>query len=203
MALIERDEALELIGENRLSGIYNAITRAWDAYLDYPMDKRIVHSERSRASLMHDHMIDEAARYAVVSSGIEIIIRRKLYLFVLDARLAIRFKMFDETLRTKNQLTKQVQQFKEQSRLPGVTSAHNLEAGYVLDKDGLSLKAVHLVCPNGPNIPYWDVLMTEKDKISIVEDLFSKRVDSEEEVQASRVKRKEQAKIITIKKNDN
>lgn len=203
MALIEREDALKLIGEDRLSGVYNAITKAWDAYLDYPMDKRIVHSERSRASLMHDHMIDEASKYVVTTDGIEIINRRKLYLFVLDEKLAIRFKMFDETLRTRNQQTKQVMQFKGQMMLPGVNSSHNLEAGYVLGEDRQTLKAVHLVCPNGPRSVYWDVLLTKESAISVVEDLFSKRMDIEEEDQSTRVKRKQQATIINITKNGN
>ena len=200
MALIEREEAIAILG-GHLPAFYRVVSGAWDDYMSYPIDKRIVHSVRSRASLVHDHMIDRASRYATQESGVHILERRKLYLFVFDRRIAIRFKKFDEDLRTSNQPSKQVHQFKHQRQLQGVEAAHNLEAGYIVGADGQSIQAIHLVCPSG-NRAYWDVLLTESTQTTVIEDLFAKKVATEEENDGAKVKRRQQAQIIQLKKND-
>ena len=200
MSLIEREEALSILG-GHLSAFYKVVNGAWDDYMSYPIEKRVVHSGRSRASLVHDHMVDRASRYAVEEIGVQIVELKKLYLFVFDGRIAVRFKKFDEELRTRNQPTKQVRRFKFQDQLPGVEAAHNLESGYILDANGQSIQAIHLVCPSGFGV-YWDVLLTENAQLTVIEDLFAKKVASEESDEGAVVKRREQAKIIQLKKND-
>ena len=201
MALIEREDALTILGNDRLVGIYRVVSNAWGVYQSYPIELRIDHSVRSRASLLHDHMISGAAKYAGQAAGIQIVERKKLYLFVVDAKLAIRFKKFDEELRTSNNPTGQVHKFKNQVQLPGIEAAHNLESGYILSEDGQSIQAIHLVCPSGRGI-YWDVLLTESTQTTVVEDLFSKKIATEESDEGARVKRREEAKIIRLVKND-
>ena len=118
-------------------------------------------------------------------------------MFVVDAKLAIRFKKFDESYISKNQPTKQVKDFRGQLQLAGIEASHNLEAGYILDQDG-QLKAVHLVCPSGLKSNYWEVLLTQSGSESIVSDLFAKKVDEEGGKKVNRIKRKKEATIIQI-----
>jgi hypothetical protein len=200
MALIESGEALSLLGRH-LPAFYRCVDGAWTDYMSYPIEKRIIHSERSRASLVHDHMVDRASQYAAREEGVEIMERSGLHLFVFGGTIAIRFKKFDEDLRTRNQPTEQVKRFKAQYSLIGVPDAHNLESGYILSPDGQSIKAIHLVCPSGTGI-YWDVLLTESEQTSVVQDLFGKSLETEEENSGARVKRREEAKIIQLKKDD-
>lgn len=200
MALIEREEAIDVL-DGHLPAFYRVVSGAWEDYMSYPIERRIIHSVRSRASLVHDHMIDRASRYATQENGVHIIERRKLYLFVFDSRIAIRFKKFDEELRTSNQPSKQVHQFKHQRQLPGVNAAHNLEAGYIVGPDGQSIQAIHLVCPSG-NKAYWDVLLTENTQTTVIEDLFAQKIAAEAESDGAKVKRRQQAQIIQLKKND-
>jgi hypothetical protein len=201
MALIEQHDAISIL-ENHLSALYGVIDGAWSDYQSYPIDKRIVHTPRSRASLVHDHMIDRAAKYAAKEHGVKIIEVRGLYVFVFGEQIAVRFKKFDEELKTRNQPSGQVQRFKNQMQLPGVLSAHNLESGYILSEDAQSLSAVHLVCPSGTGI-YWDILLTDQAQTGVVQDLFAKKLDNDESNEGAKVKRRESAKIITIKKNGN
>ena len=167
----------------------------------YAIEKRIIHSSRSRASLVHDHMVDRAIKYAAKESGVQIIEKSGLYLFVFDGKIAVRFKKFDEELKTRNQPSGQVEQFKAQMQLPGVQAAHNLESGYILSADAQSLAAVHLVCPSGTGV-YWDILLTAQSQTSVVQDLFANKIAPQEADEGAKIKRRESAKIIQIKQND-
>lgn len=201
MALIEQQDAISIL-DAHLPSIYSVVDGAWQDYMAYPIDKRIVHSPRSRASLVHDHMLDRAAKYAAKEQSVKIVETRGLYLFVFGEQIAVRFKKFDEELKTRNQPSNQVQQFKNQMQLPGVQSAHNLESGYILSEDAQSLTAVHLVCPSGTGV-YWDILLTAQSQTGVVQDLFVKKIAGEEENEGAKVKRRDAAKIIRIAKHDN
>ena len=201
MALIEQAEALAIIGNDRLNGVYKSITKAWESYLEYPIDKRIIHSDSCKAHIIHCHMVHEATKFTEQVEGVAVLERRKLYMFVMDAKLAVRFKKFDESFISKNQPTKQVRDFRGQLQLPGVEASYNLEAGYILDQEG-QLKAVHLVCPNGLKSNYWEILLTDTGSKSIVSDLFAKKVDEEDASKVNRIKRKKEATIIQIGKEN-
>ena len=202
MALIDREAALLILGKH-LPAFYRAVMGAWDDYRSYPDEKRLIHSDRSRASLMHDHMVDRASKYAVVEREVQIVKRQGLYLFVFGAQIAIRYKKFDEDLKTSNQPSKQVREFKNQQQLPGVPAAHNLESGYILSKDAQSVQAVHLVCPSGERSVSWDVLLTDSAQETVIANLFEQKIDNEETDPGARVRRREQAKIIRLVKDDN
>jgi hypothetical protein len=199
MALIEQQTAI-LILEKHFPAFFGCVDGAWRDYLSYPIDKRVVHSSRSRASLVHDHMVDRAAKYAARESGVQIVEKSGLYLFVFGGQIAVRFKKFGENLTTSNQPSRQVQEFKNQIQLPGVQAAHNLESGYILSADAQSLAAVHLVCPSGTGV-YWDVVLTADSQTGVVQDLFAKKIDSEEPNEGAKIKRRDTAKIIQITKN--
>ena len=199
MALIEQQEAIQIL-EKHFSAFYGCVDGAWQDYVSYPIEKRVVHSPRSRASLVHDHMVDRATKYAARESEVQIIEKKGLYLFVFGGHIAVRFKKFDEELKTSNQPSTQVQNFKNQMQLPGVPAAHNLESGYILSNDAQSLAAVHLVCPSGTGV-YWDILLAAESQTGVVQDLFAKRVEDQEENQGARIIRRNNAKIIPIAKN--
>ena len=199
MALIEQQNAI-LILDKHLSAFYGCIEGAWGDYMSYPVEKKVVHSARSRASLVHDHMIDRAAKYAARTQEVQIVEKKGLFLFVFDGQIAVRFKKFDEDLKTSNQPSGQVQQFKNQMQLPGVQAAHNLESGYILAADAQALGAVHLVCPSGTGV-YWDILLTAQAQTGVIQDLFAKRIAPDEGDEGAKIKRRENLKIIQIKKN--
>ncbi len=168
--------------------------------MSYPIEKKVVHSARSRASLVHDHIIDRTAKYAARTQEVQIVEKRGLFLFVFDGQIAVRFKKFDEDLKTSNQPSGQVQQFKNQMQLPGVQAAHNLESGYILTADAQALSAVHLVCPSGTGV-YWDILLTAQAQTGVIQDLFANRIAPDEGDEGARIKRRENLKIIQIKNN--
>lgn len=200
MALMEQQEAITLL-DGHFAAFYGVVEGAWQDYITYPIDKRIVHSVRSRASLVHDHMIDRATKYAAIENGVEVVNVSGLYLFVFGGKVAIRLKKFDHELKTRNQRTGQVDKFKAQEQLPGVEAAHNLEAGYILSADAQSLAAVHLVCPSGTGI-YWDILLTAQLQTSVIEDLFAKKIAPHVADEGAKIKRRDSAKIVQIKRND-
>ena len=201
MALIEQNDAIAIL-HGHMPAFYGVVDGAWQDYVSYPIEKRIVHSPRSRASVVHDHMVDRAAKYAARESGVQIVEKSGLYLFVFGGQIAVRFKKFDEELRTRNQPSGQVEQFKNQMQLPGVKAAHNLESGYILSSDGQSIAAVHLVCPSGTGV-YWDVLLTASTQVGVVQDMFANKIAAEQTDEGAKIKRKQTAKIIQIAKNDN
>jgi len=200
MALIGREEAIDALSKH-LPAFYQVVMGAWNDYMSYPIEKRIVHSPRSRASLIHDHMIDRATKYAIRETDVHIIERSKLYLFVFGDNIAIRFKKFDEKLEPRNQPSNQVYKFRHQEQLPGVRAAHNLEAGYILADDEQSVRAIHLVCPTG-NKPHWEILLTEETQTTMVEDLFSNKVPEKDETGGAKVVPRRKATIIRLDDDD-
>jgi len=155
MSLVEQQDVIEAIGD-RLSPIRESMRMGWAEWLDMSERHRAALIRRARSDVVHDFIVEHASRLlpdAVIFDCAQ------LKLFVFHSRFALRFKKLDRKLRTSNQPTGQVKDFRRQQPIQMVPAVHNLEAGYVLDKTGHGIESLHLVCPNGPRV-YWDIELT-------------------------------------------
>lgn len=141
---------------------------------EYTPKQRAKHCATTRANIVHDLMIHDAATYFVGLQGSRVLDLSGLKLFTLEdhgSQVAIRLKKLDDHLLSRNQQTQQVKDFRGQKQIDFLGSAYHLEAGYVLDRDQLNIQMVSLVCPNGTD-NYWDIQLTATAAVNKVRDLF-------------------------------
>lgn len=180
MPLVEQTDAIQFL-QPHLEGLHGIVSGGWEDYMTgYTDAHRLVHSPITRASIVHDHIIDRASRYLQASPHLRLHDARGLKALVIADRYAIRFKKLDENGISRNQPTKQVQDFREQMQLPGINAIYNLEAGYVLDDLETGISRICITCPNGGR-NYWEYeLQAGGADVSVVRDLFEERADSDE-----------------------
>lgn len=145
LALLRLGSYLELIR--------NCIVGAWDEYNSYPVEHRIKHTTRTRASAIHDHIIFAARRAFDGIQDVRMVEINKLFLIAFGVDIALRFKKLDDSLRSSGIPTQQSIDFIHQGDLPGIPSVTHLEAGYRVNQLG-ALAGTYICCPNGPS-PLW------------------------------------------------
>lgn len=204
MPLIEQSEALRFLGPHLQAVRSDIVLGAWADYLALPDTARITFSTITRAGIVQDQMVQRAVRYFSGVEGGKIIDIQKLFLFILDQRIALRFKKFDSELLSRNQPTKQVADFRAQAQLPGIEAMHNLEAGYVLNETEQEIMAVYLVCPN-MNRNYWEMEITTGKPVTIITDLFEKKAPEtqKDEEAGTTFRRKKSGEVIPINRDGN
>lgn len=180
MPLIEQVDAIQFL-QPHLFGIHGIVSGGWNDYMScYPDVHRLIHSSITRASIVHDHIIDRASRYLQTQPGVRLHEVKGLKALVIDDQYAIRFKKLDESGISRNQPTKQVQDFREQIPLPGIHTVYNLEAGYVLDKLETGIAKICITCPNGGR-NYWEYEIQDTGAtVSAIRDLFNERPSADE-----------------------
>ncbi|MFZ5635613.1 MAG: hypothetical protein ACOY82_03400 [Pseudomonadota bacterium] len=201
MPLIERDSALDALPE--ISEIRPVFLESWDQWMAQPPEFRSKMTPTARAAVVHDLVIDNAAR--VFASTARIFDKSGLKLFVFGD-ICLRFKKHDRDLASRNQPTKQVKDFMGQRALDGVPAVYNLEAGYVLDPTETEIESTNLVCPKGHmNRPYWSVELHDEGYQFEVADLFDQSnkpapVDDSEESNGSRWRTRPSGIVIPFKR---
>lgn len=180
MPLVEQTDAIQFL-QPHLEGLHDIVSGGWEDYMiGYADAHRLIHSPITRANIVHDHIVDRASRYLQTSPRLRLHDARGLKALVIDDRYAIRFKKLDESGISRNQPTKQVQDFREQMPLPGINAVYNLEAGYVLDDLETGISRICITCPNGGR-NYWEYeLQAGGSAVSVVHDLFEEREHSDE-----------------------
>lgn len=174
MALIEQTEAIKFLNPH-LGAIRNIVSGGWDDYINgYSDAHRTIHTSTTRASIVHDHIVERVSRYVLTEEGLRLRLHevRGLRALVVDSQFVIRFKKFDELGMSRNQPTKQVQDFRSQIALTGIDAIHHLEVGYVLDAIQSTITKVCMTCPNGDR-NYWELeLPSNGSVVTSVQDLF-------------------------------
>lgn len=150
-----------------------------DYFDQYSDAVRTVHCPTTKAGIIHDHQVARASNYSVMSSGLAKLLDFSGLWILSIGRCAIRFKKFNEDLISRNQPTKQVEDFRRQQPLPGLPQTVNLECGYRLDAAGTSVAGTWLVQPSGRGVK-WQHEIVESGVKPVVENLFE-YMDKEEE----------------------
>jgi len=159
---------------DRLWGVING---GWDDWgTEISPKVRALSSTRTRACMVNDFMRIRGLRLAEEDATISVVIKQQMFVLVLSPAglqgcIGIRLKKLNEDGMSKNQPTIQVQEFREQLKLPEVEADFHLEAGYVVDRFGSALRSVDLVCPSGEGI-YWKAEILPNGANQSVESLF-------------------------------
>ena len=157
--LLEFDNAYQAMLPyfDRLWGVINGGWEDWNTEISPKV--RAQSSTRTRACMVNDFMRTRGSRFAMEDANVEVVIKQQMFVLVFSPPnfqgcIGIRLKKLDEDGLSRNQSTSQVQDFRAQMALPGIDADYHLEAGYVVDRFGVALASVDLVCPSGEGI-YW------------------------------------------------
>ena len=195
MSLISQNKAAEDLGIY-LPLFFKVIHLAWHEWMDIPIKTRQKGCNRTRASFVHNLMVDHATRLLPDAHLHDL---AKLKLFSIK-NYAVRFKKLDEELKTRNQQSAQVKKFKGQQQLEGMATTHNLEVGYCLDPFEQSIQSCHLVCPNGNKV-FWDIELFEEEIQKYGGfDLFTTAVEEEVEAAPAQFKQKKKGEVLPFNK---
>lgn len=148
------------------------VMRAVDDYKErYESSLRVVHSKRSVASLIHDHIISNMAKFAEANPGVEIRSSKNLWILTFPQGYIVRFKKVGSSKLPSGWKTGQVKGFRNQRGIDGLPPAICLDLGYQLNSTG-DLHAVYLICPAGVWSNMWDSVLTEDGARPVVVSLF-------------------------------
>lgn len=156
MKIIERDEALAIL-DPFLADLRTCILRGWEQYHAQPVAQEQRASRRSRASLVHDLIVETAKRLFTGRAGVRIDEARGFLALVFEDRVAVRFKKLNGAMRPSHIPTGQAQSFAYQLLLFG-EDATNLIAGYQLDVLGVNLEHIAITCPQGNGIAWYAMI---------------------------------------------
>jgi hypothetical protein len=131
-------------------------------YVEYAKRFQIVHSPRSRASLIHDHIIDLVRRRFGEVTGAQLVTVRGRFVLTFSRQGSAfhgSFKKVDRTHRPRFIRTRQAVRFVGQVPLFEVEgTATNLILGYRLNKLATGLAGTYIICPDGDAVAWvWQI----------------------------------------------
>ncbi len=190
MAAMSEAEAREILSRYEVK-IHECIQAGWDAYMGYDPSIRSVHTPRTRANCVRDHIVSEV-RTKFGTNGTRLHEQTDgLFCLSVEDRILIKFKKFDDEKKSSNIPTQQAMDFvTQQYDLPGFRSVTNLIAGYDLNESQTSIKSISIACPNGDDSNSWcyDLMSPMADVILMPTANINADTDSGE--QKERVKLK-------------
>ncbi len=165
MRKLSRDQALPIVEphKDRFWRICEESWREWQQLPNIP-DYR----DRTRANVVNDLMVKIARReFADVHGARFIDVNEKSFsMLLLDDKLLIRFKKFDDRRMPRNYPTQHAQEFNLQMRLPEVPSATRVFCGYRLNPLETEILDVSITCTNGKR-PAWYIDL-ERSEAAVV-----------------------------------
>jgi hypothetical protein len=149
MTRMLKEEAQKFF-EPYLEIIKRCVRPALDAYSEYPAGCRAIHTARTKANIIRDHMVDLALREFSGLPGVSIIIKRGYVLIYLRGRALLRFKKLGrgKAKLSQNYPTKQARDFASNSVLiPELPIATKFDVGYSLNKLKTWWETISISCP--------------------------------------------------------
>lgn len=137
-----------------------------------------IHSKRSVASLIHDHIVAKMAEFAENTSGVHLTSSKKLWVLSFPEGYIVRFKKVGSNKLPSGHKTQQVKDFRNHRGLDGLPPSICLELSYQL-KITRELHAVYLICPSGTWSNMWDSEILDNGARPVVVSLFGEPTDLE------------------------
>jgi len=155
-----------------LSGLRGSVAAAVEAYeKNYEGAMRRIHSKRSAASIIHDHIVYNMAEFAENREGVELRWLANLWLLSFPEGYLVRFKKVGSAKLPAGYRTKQVRKYRNHQQLDGLPKSVNLDLSYQLDSLG-KLQAVFLICPSGTSSNMWHSVVNDDGARPVVVSLF-------------------------------
>lgn len=157
--LLSRSEAWQLL-EPIAPQLYSWLQDSWEwvqAILDEDPERRSVLDPSTIAGMVYDRFKTLLKSGLHDNPSIEFVDHGRMTRALVGGKAILRFKKFDEQLRSRNIGTKNQESIcHQQYYLDGVPARPtNITFGYVTDLAGASLQAVYFTCPDGWDSNHW------------------------------------------------
>ena len=141
-----KDEALRFF-DPWFDVIKRCVGPACDLYnKEYSPEVRAIHTTRTKANIIRDHMVDLAFREFSNLAGVKILLKRGYFLILLKGKALLRFKKLGRNRRSSNYPTKQARDFANGRLIPDIPSAARFDVGYVPNALNTTWKTVSIAC---------------------------------------------------------
>ena len=179
--------------------MYEIISGGFDDYEKlYSGEVKIAHDASCRAHIRNCHMRDRASKYATAHSVDERMFESKgLQGILINQRITILFKKLNDSLRPRNNSTKQIDDYLAQREIAGIPAIVKLVAGYTEDDETGALTGVYVICPSGLQ-NRWEFHLTVDEAVQVSIPLFEEEEDVEE---VDIFTRREPGEVIPIRKD--
>lgn len=167
--MVISEAAAKTILEPYKARLRECIMQAWEDYESQYGHVRYIHTPRTRANIVHDHMVHHARRLFEGNAGVFMSEIKGLFLIEIEGQLLVRFKKLDEDKKHHNYPTPQNLEFWDQLDLPGIPHLTRLVAGYELNNLQTAIDAIYITCPNGSCNAWYFELEDEMARTEIVE----------------------------------
>ncbi len=158
------EEAARAILKPYENDLQDCIISAWNTYSQYAF--RHIHTARTRACIVHDHMVDNARQRFENRPNTRTYEIGGVFFVEIEEKVLIRFKKLDEDKLSCNIPTQQSLEFLGQMELPHMPpKVTRLIAGYELNGLQTAIRAVSITCPNGSHNAWYYDLETEMAEI--------------------------------------
>lgn len=174
-----QQEAVQSDLANYLPSLRERVVEAVAAYkAEYDAAVKRIHSKRSVASLIHDHIVHNMAHFAETTPGASLRNLRNLYILTFPEGYNIRFKKVGSDKLAAGWKTRQVTNFRTHQDLEGMPPGICLDLSYQLNVTG-DLHAVYLICPSGVWSNMWEAELTDEGARPVVVSLFGEPTELE------------------------
>jgi hypothetical protein len=157
-----------------LPSFRTAVAAAVSGYeAGYSPRQRTIHTRRSRASLIHDHIVANIAKAAEGWDDVKLVESKMLWLVSIPGYL-IRIKKVGPSKLPSGHRTRQVRRLRSHKQLDGLPQAISLDLSYELNQQTGELRKVYLICPSGVYGNMWDSeLESSGETTPVVVSLFN------------------------------
>ena len=156
MALISRDEALQILG-SVASQLRDCHVEAWQAYRDFVSPHMPLATIGGKAATMHELVIQRVRHHSVEMSGVKV--RENICggRFILEVKnqIIIHFKKLTEDFHTTNNPTENSDKFDLQQEIEGFPAWPRLCAGYAFGELGTSMEGPFLALLIGKSCEWY------------------------------------------------
>jgi len=177
-----------------LPAVHGIVTGALEDYERlYVSEAKIAHDASCRAHNINRHMLMRAAKYAVTNPAtVKTFESKKLQGIICNQLVAFLFKKLDDELRSRNNLTSHIRDYRNQREIAGIPAAVKLIGGYRENDETGELIGVYVTRPSGYG-NRWVMLLTGDDATPVTTPLFE---EEEEQQEVEILPRKEPGEVI-------
>jgi hypothetical protein len=151
-----------------LAAIRDAIQRGFAEYASLYGHVSVVHHPRSRATVIHDHIVARAKEIFDEFPGIHFLSGAPRNLFDVDGKIVLQFKKLRRTLLSSNYPTQLALAFERQQRVDGFPEIPpklpRLAAGYVPSRDFTSIDGIYVTFAEGKRLKWFLDITNEGDQ---------------------------------------
>ena len=157
MDIISKEDAQSILEPHKatLIAAWNAAWEKWEKIGQQAPDARVDIRSRAQANVLYDLVCSELKRRFTDVPGVSWSEKGGFLTLNFEDKLLLRFKKFDDNLKSHNVMTQQQVLFRLQLELPGFPSAPTRATlGYQLDKFAAGLRNFLVACHVGDSLEW-------------------------------------------------